>query len=550
MKTLTLIYIEGQTMIRINQLKLPIEHKEQDIKKAAAKALRVNPEEIKELSIRKRSIDARKKNELKFIYAVDVTMKNEEKVVAKAKNPNVTISSEVAYQVKITGTNPMKHRPVVVGSGPAGLFCAYQLAVNGYRPILIERGAPVEERIKDVDEFWETNQLKPESNVQFGEGGAGTFSDGKLNTMVKDTYGRIRKVLEILVEHGANEEILYVNKPHIGTDHLREVVKNIREDILAHGGEVWFHTKLVDLEVEQGMLSKIHLLDLINNQTREMDCSHLILAIGHSARDTFEMLYEKKIPMERKPFAVGVRMEHKQELISQNQYGDACSCLPAADYKVTYQASNGRSVYSFCMCPGGYVVNASSEEGKLVVNGMSYSDRAGENANSAIIVSVGEKDFLGIPEAKDHPLAGMYFQRYYEALAYQTANGKVPVQLFKDLLTKTKSDTIGHIKPNLKGSYELANLYDCLPEEICDTIAEGVLAFDKMIPGFADGEAILSGVEMRTSSPIRINRDEHLESEIKGIYPCGEGAGYAGGITSAAVDGLKAFEALAANYRP
>ena len=544
------IMIEGQTMIRINQLKLPIDHKEQDIIVAAAKALRVNKEEIRELKVRKRSIDARKKNELKYIYAVDVTVKNEAKVVAKAKNPNVTISTDKKYEVEITGTKQMKHRPVVVGSGPAGLFCAYQLATHGYRPILIERGAPVEERIKDVDEFWETNQLKPESNVQFGEGGAGTFSDGKLNTMVKDTYGRIRKVLEILVAHGANEEILYLNKPHIGTDHLREVVKNIRKDILSYGGEVWFHTKLVDLEVKDESLTQITVLDLTTNQTKTMDCSQLILAIGHSARDTFEMLYQNQVPMERKAFAVGVRMEHKQEMISRNQYGEAAFILPAADYKVTYQANNGRSVYSFCMCPGGYVVNASSEEGRLVVNGMSYHDRAGENANSAIIVTVGEKDFLSIPNAKDHPLAGMYFQRYYEALAYQTANGKVPVQLFKDLLTKTKSDTIGHIKPNIKGSYELANLYDCLPEEICDTIAEGVLAFDKMIPGFADDDAILSGVEMRTSSPIRINRDEHLESEIRGIYPCGEGAGYAGGITSAAVDGLKVFETLAANYRP
>lgn len=537
-------------MIRINQIKLPIEAKEKELKQAISKSIRVKPEEIREYIIRKRSIDARKKNEIKFIYAVDVHVKNEEKVVKLAKNPNVTIAKEVPYTVTITGTSKMKNRPVVVGSGPAGMFCAYQLALYGYQPILVERGAPLEERIQDVNAFWETNVLNPESNVQFGEGGAGTFSDGKLNTMVKDTFGRIRKVLEIFVEHGANEEILYLNKPHIGTDHLREVVKKIREDIIALGGEVHFHTKLEDVIVHKNQLEQIVLRQMKTGEKRTIECSSLILAIGHSARDTFEMLYGREIPMERKAFAVGVRMEHKQEMISHNQYGDAYVKLPPADYKVTYQANNGRAVYSFCMCPGGYVVNASSEEGRLVVNGMSYHDRAGENANSAIIVTVGEKDFLGLPGAKDTPLAGMEFQRHYEALAYQTGHGKVPIQLFKDLLSKRKSDTIGHIKPNLKGSYELANLYDCLPQEVCDTIAEGVMAFDKMIPGFANEDAVLSGVEMRTSSPVRISRDEHLESTIQGIYPCGEGAGYAGGITSAAVDGLKVFEVLAARFCP
>lgn len=535
-------------MIRVNQVKLPIDHKEQELVLAVAKAMKVKKEEIRELLIKKRSIDARKKNEIKYIYAVDVKIKNEEKVVARAKNPNVTISNDKAYRVIVTGQEPMKHRPIVVGSGPAGLFCAYQLAFYGYRPILVERGGSVEERVKDVDTFWETNVLNPESNVQFGEGGAGTFSDGKLNTMVKDTFGRIRKVLEILVEHGANEEILYLNKPHIGTDHLREVVKNMREDIKSRGGEVLFHTKLVDIKTVNGEVSEVVLEQLKENKTFTLPCSDLILAIGHSARDTFEMLYRNQLPMERKAFAVGVRMEHKQEIISQNQYGDDYTKLPAADYKVTYQASNGRAVYSFCMCPGGYVVNASSEEGRLVVNGMSYHDRAGENANSAIIVTVGDKDFLNIPGAKDTPLSGMEFQRYYEALAYQTGRGKVPVQRFIDFKEKKKSVELGHIKPNLKGAYELANLHECLPEDVSETIVEGVLAFERMIPGFADSDAILSGVEMRTSSPVRMNRNEYLESEIKGIYPCGEGAGYAGGITSAAVDGLKVFEVLAARY--
>jgi uncharacterized FAD-dependent dehydrogenase len=540
-------------MIRINQIKLPIEHTIKDIYTAAGKAIKLPPEKIKSLEIAKKSIDARKKSEIRYIYAVDVTVSEEDKVIAKAKNPNVSKSSDTVYQVKLTGTQPMKERPVVVGSGPAGLFCAYMLAIHGFRPILIERGEAVDDRVKTVERFWEKNELKLNSNVQFGEGGAGTFSDGKLNTMVKDTYGRIKKVLDIFVEHGAKEEIRYVNKPHIGTDQLREVVRHLREDIISHGGEVMFKTKLEEIILDQGQVQSVVLSSTdpsSQGTTRTLPCGELILAIGHSARDTFQMLFDKGIPMERKAFAVGVRIEHKQETISKNQYGDSYSSLPTADYKVTYQASNGRAVYSFCMCPGGFVVNASSEEGRLVVNGMSYSDRAGENANSAIIVTVGEKDFLSIPGAKDNALSGMEFQRYYEALAYQTGKGKVPIQRFEDLLRNKESVKIGHITPNLKGEYQLANLRNCLPEELCDTIIEGVKAFDKMIPGFADDDAILSGVEMRTSSPIRLNRDENLESEIKGIYPCGEGAGYAGGITSAAVDGLKVFESLAAKYRP
>jgi uncharacterized FAD-dependent dehydrogenase len=331
------------------------------------------------------------------------------------------------------------------------------------------------------------------------------------------------------------------------------VVRRLREDIIAHGGEVMFQTKLEDIIIDNGQVTGIVISNTDQTEgslTRTLPCQEVILAIGHSARDTFEMLFDKGFPMERKAFAVGVRIEHKQEMISKNQYGESYASLPTADYKTTYQASNGRAVYSFCMCPGGFVVNASSEEGRLVVNGMSYSDRAGENANSAIIVTVGEKDFLNIPGAKDNALSGMEFQRYYEALCYQTGKGKVPIQRFQDLLSNRESVKIGHITPNLKGDYQLANLRNCLPEEICDTIIEGVKAFDKMIPGFADDDAILSGAEMRTSSPIRLNRDENLESEIKGIYPCGEGAGYAGGITSSAVDGLKVFEALAAKYRP
>lgn len=538
-------------MIRINQIKLPIQHSKKELYTAASKALKLAPEKIISLSISKKSIDARKKSEIRYIYAVDVKVEEEHKVVLRAKNPNVILSTEVEYQAKVTGTHTMKERPIIVGSGPAGLFCAYMLAIHGFRPILIERGEAVDDRVRTVDRFWETNELNPESNVQFGEGGAGTFSDGKLNTMVKDTFGRIKKVLDIFIEHGANEEIRYLNKPHIGTDHLRDIVRRLREDVIAHGGEVMFQTKLEDIVISNEQVSGVVLTRMSptgEKQSIELACATLVLAIGHSARDTFQMLYDTGMPMERKAFAVGVRMEHKQEMVNKNQYGEASDLLPTADYKVTYQASNGRAVYSFCMCPGGYVVNASSEEGRLVVNGMSYHDRDGENANSAIIATVGEKDFLQIPGAKDNALSGMEFQRYYEELCYKAGKGKVPIQRFQDLLSNQESDRIGHIKPNLKGSYQLANLRECLPAEVCDSIIEAITAFDRMIPGFANEDALLSGVEMRTSSPIRLLRDDNLESKVKGIYPCGEGAGYAGGITSAAVDGLKVFESIVAQY--
>ncbi len=562
-------------MIRINQLKLSIHHTEQELKEAVYRKLRVSPEAVHSISIRKQSIDARKKAEIKYIYTIDVFAKEEGNIIKRAKDMNIALVTETEYSFSIQGNATLRERPIVVGSGPAGLFCTYFLAKNGYRPILIERGQAVEDRIKEVERFWLTDCLDTESNVQFGEGGAGTFSDGKLNTMVKDTTGRIRQVLRVLVEHGAPEEILYKNKPHIGTDVLSTVVKNIREDIKACGGEICFDTKLTDVLIENGAVTGIEIAkrdrsrlgagEAKSEGTRcnkerhciplsypieKIPCSALILALGHSARDTFEMLYRRGLRMEKKAFAVGVRMEHKQELISKNQYGTEYVHLSAADYKVTHQCENGRGVYSFCMCPGGYVVNASSEEGRLVVNGMSYHDRAGENANSAIIVTVGPEDFMKIPGAVDTPLAGMEFQRYYEGLAYQTGKGKVPVQRYGDLLRNQESDKIGHIKPNIRGNYNLANLRDCLPEYLIESILEGVWAFDKNIPGFADEDAILSGVEMRTSSPLRIIRDETLESNRKGIYPCGEGAGYAGGIVSAAVDGIKVFEALAVKYQP
>lgn len=539
-------------MIRINSIKIQIRHTSEDIMKAICKGLRIKEDQLISYEIVKRSLDARKKSEIKYIYTIDAVVKEEDKVLKHCKNPNASSSTKVEYKYEISGTKKLKHRPVVVGSGPAGLFCAYHLAIAGYRPILIERGEPVEERVTTVDSFWAGGKLNTESNVQFGEGGAGTFSDGKLNTAVKDPSGRIKRVLETFVQFGAPGDILYNNKPHIGTDLLRGIVKNIREEIINHGGEVHFNTKLIDFQIEDQKIQSILIEKTEKNETKrqELACETVVLAIGHSARDTFELLYQKGFHLEKKSFAVGVRMEHKQEMIGRTQYGEMYKELPVADYKVTHQCKSKRGVYSFCMCPGGFVVNASSEEKHLVVNGMSNRDRNEENANSAIIVTVTPEDFLNTPGVKDTPLAGMEFQRFYEALAYETGRGNVPVQLFGDLLRGKESVTIGSIKPNIKGSYTLSNLRNCLPDYISDSIVEGVLGFDHMIPGFANEEAVLSGVEMRTSSPIRIVRDENFISNVDGIYPCGEGAGYAGGIVSAAVDGIKVFDRITKVYQP
>ncbi len=531
-------------MIKITQLKLNIRHTKEDLTRSIVKQLKISEKEIKSYTIIKKSIDARKKNEISYVYNIEVQIvSDEKKVLQKLHNSNVTIGERPKYQYTPSGKEKMKHRPVVVGMGPAGLFCALMLARSGYHPIVIERGDEVGNRVKKVEHFWNTNELDTESNVQFGEGGAGTFSDGKLNTLVKDELGRSRKVLETFAEHGAPEEILYVNKPHIGTDQLRTVVQNMREEIISLGGEVRFRTCLTDILVEQNTVIGIEL-----NHKEYLDCDILIMAIGHSARDTFQLIYHKGITVSPKAFAIGVRIEHPQSLISRNQYGDYYPNLPAADYKLTHQASSGRSIYSFCMCPGGFVVNSSSESGGLVVNGMSNHARDEENANSALIVTVTPQDF---PKRKDLPdaLAGVEFQRIWEKKAYDTGNGFIPVQLFGDLCKNKESVTIGRIKPNIKGKTHFANLRECLPEYVMDTIIEGIKAFDRVIPGYANEEVALSGVETRTSSPIRILRDETYESNIKGIYPCGEGAGYAGGITSASIDGIKVYEAITAQYQ-
>ncbi len=531
-------------MIRIGQLKLNPDHSKKDLIQKIAKTLRISETEIIDFQIKKQSLDARKKPELKYVYTVDVKVRNEGQILKKQKNNQIALVNESKYVFPAKGAKLSKHRPVIIGCGPAGMFCAYLLAEYGYKPILFERGASVEERVKDIENFWNTGQLNEQSNVQFGEGGAGTFSDGKLNTLVKDAHGRNKKVLQIFVENGAPEDILYTNKPHIGTDVLIDVVRNMRNQILAWGGEIHFHSQFVDFELEDREIVSVTIR--ADGKERKYEAEHLVLAIGHSARDTFQMLYEKQLPIVAKPFAVGVRVEHKQQMINDSQYGKNPQYkLPVASYKVTANLPNKRGVYSFCMCPGGHVVNASSEEGHLAVNGMSYHARDGINANSAIIVTVTPEDF-----ETPHPLAGVEFQRTLEKKAFQIGNGKVPVQRFEDYCKNQTSEKFGEIEPQIKGAYTLANVREIFPKELAESIELGIKSFDKQIQGFANNDTLLSGVESRTSSPIRITRNEELQIENTGIYPCGEGAGYAGGITSAAMDGIKVAEMIAANFAP
>ena len=431
------------------------------------------------------------------------------------------------------------------------MFAADLLAREGLRPIVLERGGPVEERVMRVEHFWGSGELDPACNVQFGEGGAGTFSDGKLNTLVKDKYGRNTEVLKTFVKHGADPAILYQAKPHIGTDVLSKVVKSMREEIFRMGGEVRFHSQMTEILTENGQVTGVKV-----NDTEVLPCEQVVLAPGHSARDTFSMLYRKQFPMSAKPFAVGFRVEHPQSLINMSQYGaESVKGLGAAAYKVTAKTSTGRGVYSFCMCPGGYVVNASSEPGRLAVNGMSYSGRDGQNANSAIIVSVTPEDY-----GSEHPLAGIEFQRVLEKKAYDLCNGKLPVQLYGDFRKKVTgedlpekeidSDEWDGMEPQCKGAYEWTDLTGILPEECNHAFVEGMDSFGRQIRGFDSPHAILTGVESRTSSPVRIDRDEKLQSAIRGCYPCGEGAGYAGGITSAAMDGIRVAEMIASQFAP
>lgn len=525
-------------MIKVTELKLPIDHLEAALKDKLIKCLKLHKGISFSYEIIRRSIDARKKPELFYVYTVMVEIADEAMVVKRAKNKNVMLAERITYQIPESGNETLEDRPVIVGAGPAGLFCAYLLTMQGYKPVLMERGKKVEDRKADVERFWETGMLDISSNVQFGEGGAGTFSDGKLNTVVKDPSGRNGFVLDTFVKFGAPEEIRYDAKPHIGTDILYQVIINIRNYLLENGCAIRYETCVTDIRIDNQKVVGVECgSDFIKS-------SVVILALGHSARDTFRMLNTKQIPMECKNFAVGFRVEHPQEMMDMHMYGQKRGKLPTAAYKVTSNFPNGRGVYSFCMCPGGYVVNASSQEGALVVNGMSYSGRNGANANSAIIVSVTEKDF-GASDA----LAGMRYQEELERKAFSLCKGKIPQQLFGDYENNQCSNSYGDFESQAKGMAEFANLRGLLSEDMEESFCQGMHHFDRIIPGFARNDAIMSGIEARTSSPIRILRDENMESKIKGIYPCGEGAGYAGGITSAAIDGVKVAESIIRKYK-
>lgn len=525
-------------MIRVRQIKVPItsDNKEFIIKKITSK-LKIKSDEILEYKIVKKSIDAREKNNILYVYEFDVSIKNENKILNNINSNDILKTPNEEYVYPKIGKDKLKDKIIIVGSGPSGLFCAYLLAELGYKVTIIEQGEKIEDRIKTVEEFFETNKLNTLSNIQFGEGGAGTFSDGKLNTLVKDKLNRGKKVYEIFIENGAPEEIMYLNKPHVGTDILRKVIVNIRNKIISMGGEFKYNTKMTDLIIEDNKIVGIK----INNKEK-ITCSVLVLAIGHSSRDTFYMLNENNISMKAKNFAVGLRIEHPQEMISKSQYGENYKLLPPASYKLTYQASTNRGVYSFCMCPGGFVVNASSEENRVVVNGMSNYKRDEKNANSAIVVTITKEDF------GTTPLGGIEFQRKLEEKAYKLGNGYIPIQLYKDYKNNVKSTSLGEITPNTKGKYTLSNLNELFPKVINDSIKEAIEAFDKKIKEFGRDDAILLGVESRTSSPVIIERNEEGQSSVEGLYPCGEGSGYAGGITTASIDGLKTAENIIKKY--
>lgn len=527
-------------MIRITQLKLPISHTPEELQKKISKLLRSGSVPFT-YEIKKQSLDARHKDEKMFVYTVDVSIREEKKILRKVHNNNIMSTIEKPYHFPAPGITPLSHPPVIIGSGPAGMFCAWYLARAGFRPLVLERGEEASKRLETVEAFWKNGVLDPDSNVQFGEGGAGTFSDGKLNTLVKDSFGRNHEVLRRFVEAGAPKEILYQQKPHLGTDMLVGIVQKLRQETEAMGGQFRFRSKVTDLHFENGALKEIEI-----NENEIIPAQVCVLAVGHSARDTFSMLHKRGLTMEPKSFAVGVRMEHPQSMINLALYGEEENeILGASSYKVTHTCKNQRGVYSFCMCPGGYVVNASSEPDMLAVNGMSYQARDGQNANSALIVTVTPDDF---PE--EGPLGGIAFQRELERAAWKAGEGKIPVQLFEDYKNHRPSTALGSVQPCMKGEYKLTDVRSILPKEIGDSIEEGIFAFGKKIPGFDRGDALVSAVESRTSSPVRIVRDsKDLTCNIDGIYPCGEGAGYAGGITSAAMDGIKIAESISKKYR-
>lgn len=509
--------------MRISNIKIFEDITQEELLNKICKKNKIDKSKIIKWSIFKKSIDARDKNNVHYNYTVDIFFEGD--------------NIEHEDLLKINEPKKLDKRPVVIGAGPAGLFATYTLALNGANPILIEQGKCVEDREKDVEEFIRNGKLCTTSNVQFGEGGAGTFSDGKLTTGVNNPLNKT--VLETFVKFGGPEQIMYVNKPHIGTDNLINVVRNMRKEIKRLGAEVLFETKVVDFEFYKEQLVAVTL-----SNGERIETNTVILAIGHSARDTFEKLYSKGIKMEPKSFSVGVRIEHKQETINKSQYGDKTKLkLPPAEYKLVYHADDGRTCYTFCMCPGGVVMASSSEEGTIVTNGMSKFSRDGENANSAVLVNVNPSDYT---ITNNHPLAGMYFQKELEEKAYELGgeNYHAPIQRVEDFINNVKSDTIGQIRPTYIPGVTLSNLNEILPDFVSKTLKEGIIYFDRKLKGFANPDAIMTGVETRSSSPVKIIRNDNMEANFKGIYPCGEGAGYAGGIMTAAMDGIKVAKSI------
>ncbi len=521
-------------VIRVQQIRLSVNHSEADLRRAVATALGLPGKDIFSVRIHRQGVDARHPRRLTFVYSVDVEVRDEEAALAKPR-PNVARAADVPYTV-VAEKRSWPQRPVIVGTGPAGLFAGWLLARAGARPLFLERGQPIEKREQDVKTLETTGRLNPESNIQFGEGGAGTFSDGKLNTSISDP--RCRWVLEQLVEFGAPEEILIKAKPHVGTDRVRETVKKMRRALLDHGAEFRFGTKVTGLVVKDGRLTGLEV-----NGGETLDASSAVLAVGNAARDTFEMLHRAGVRLEAKPFSIGARIEHTRAMMDRCLYGPHAGNprLGAADYKMAHHGRDGYSAYTFCMCPGGAVVPGASEVGGVVTNGMSEFARDMTNSNSALMVGVAAKDF-----GFEGPLAGMLFQRKWEERAYAVAGGgyRAPVQRVEDFLARRPSKKWGQVVPSYLPGATPANLWDTLPEFICEGIREGLAEFQRRIRDFAHPDALLTGVETRSSSPVRIPRDETFQTNVRGLYPAGEGAGHAGGIMSSAVDGLRAAEAL------
>jgi uncharacterized FAD-dependent dehydrogenase len=527
-------------MLRLTEIKLPIAHPESEIRAAILIRLGIPASDLIGYSITRRGYDARKPDAILFAYTLDVEVKNEAAILKRLKNDrHLSPTPDTHYQFVAQAPRDLKSRPVVVGMGPAGLFAALILAQSGFRPIILERGKEVRERAKDTFGLWRKGELNPESNVQFGEGGAGTFSDGKLHSQIKDPKHYGRKVLTEFVKAGAPEEILYVSKPHIGTFRLVSMVEKMRATIIELGGEIRFQSRVDDIEIENGKVRSVVLAD-----GERISTDHLVMAIGHSARDTFEMLHRRGVYMEAKPFSIGFRIEHPQSLIDRCRLGKNAGnpLLGAADYKLVHHCKNGRSVYSFCMCPGGQVVAAASEPGRVVTNGMSQYSRSERNANSGIVVNITPEDYPG------GPLAGIEFQRHWEERAFELGgrNYEAPGQLVGDFLKGKPSTRFGSVQPSYTPGVHLTDLSTALPDYAIEALREAIPAFEKDIRGFSMHDAVLTGVETRTSSPVRITRGENYQSlNTAGLYPSGEGAGYAGGILSAAVDGIKVAEALA-----